>query len=184
MRYRNLDYPESAAVGELGPAALDDILERGGLEQWSSLGAAVLAEPAGSLADTVLRLCEAHEMYGTSAVWIAWIARLRGGGSQSELLSLAELRRARGLTQEQIAQRLSISQSDVSKLERRGNLRLETLRAYVGAMGGRIELTARFNDASRQGLVLETREHGASSRRGPRRGRPKPRREASRREDR
>ena len=53
--------------------------------------------------------------------------------------SLASLRRQRGLTQAQVAVRLGMSQSDVSKLERRQDLRLSTLQAYARTLGGRLQ---------------------------------------------
>lgn len=54
------------------------------------------------------------------------------------------MRKGRGLSQQQIAQRLGISQSDVSKLERRGDLRISTLKAYLAAAGGRLRIKAVF----------------------------------------
>lgn len=61
---------------------------------------------------------------------------------------LAELRNAYGLNQEAIAERLHISQSRVSRIER-GQLdqsQIATLRAYVRALGGELEIAARFGD--------------------------------------
>ncbi len=145
MSFRHLDYPIGAPVDELGAAALDDLLERGDLEAWAPLARAVREDPSGELADTVLRLCNAHPMYGTSSLWTAWIARLRdrpdpGAGSAT----LAELRARAGLTQEQVAARMGIAQSDVSKLERRGDLKFSTLRAYAEALGAALEVLVRL----------------------------------------
>lgn len=61
---------------------------------------------------------------------------------------LAEIRDAYGLNQTTLAERLGISQSRVSRLER-GDLEraeLATLRAYIRALGGELELTAQFGD--------------------------------------
>lgn len=61
---------------------------------------------------------------------------------------LAELRSAYGLNQEAIAERLHVSQSRVSRIER-GQLdqsQIATLRAYVHALGGELEVAARFGD--------------------------------------
>ena len=61
-------------------------------------------------------------------------------------LQLAAVRRARGLTQEEVAERLHVSQSNVSQLERTQDPFLSTLRDYVAALGGRLEITAVFPD--------------------------------------
>ena len=61
-------------------------------------------------------------------------------------LSLAELRRARQMTQEQLASDLHINQASVAKLERRTDMYLSTLRRFVEAMGGELEIVARFPD--------------------------------------
>lgn len=61
---------------------------------------------------------------------------------------LAEIRNDRGLKQEEIAERLQVSQSRVSRIER-GQLdqsQISTLRAYVRALGGELEVSARFGD--------------------------------------
>lgn len=57
---------------------------------------------------------------------------------------LGELRRARRLTQETLAETLGMSQSEVSKVERRTDLYVSTLRRYVEAMGGELQIFARF----------------------------------------
>lgn len=62
-------------------------------------------------------------------------------------IELNDLRKARKLTQEQLAERLGIRQPNVSKLERRADLHVSTLRDVVEAMGGELRVTARFSDA-------------------------------------
>jgi DNA-binding XRE family transcriptional regulator len=140
MEFRNLDYPPGTPVTGLGPAALDALLDRGDLEEWAPLARAIADDPRGVTADTVVRLCEAHPMYGTSALWCAWIERRRGrphpGGT-----TLAEARVRAGLTQTEVGERLGIRQSDVSKLERRSDVLLSTLRAYARAIGARLHVT-------------------------------------------
>lgn len=59
-------------------------------------------------------------------------------------MPLQELRLARALSQEQIAKTLDIKQASVSKLERRTDMYIQTLRHYIEAMGGELEITARF----------------------------------------
>lgn len=144
MRYRHLEYDPETPISELGSSALDALLDRGDLGLWTQLARAIRSDPHGEVADTVLRLCQVHKMYGTSALWSRWIEDLREPHPPTAVLSLSELRRARSRTQEQIAKGMGISQSDVSKLERRGDLRLSTLRSYVQATGGVLELRARF----------------------------------------
>ena len=156
MRFRHLDYAADTPVQELGPAALDALLERGDLEAWGPLARAVRADPHGALADTVLRLCDAHPMYGTSTLWRTWIGRLRGQRAErpTAAASLAEVRQRRGLTQQQVAVRMGRSQSDVSKLERRADVRLSTLRSYVAATGARLRIAVRYDDEPDQELEL------------------------------
>lgn len=64
----------------------------------------------------------------------------------AEELTLRDLRKARDLTQERMAELLHIGQDSVSRLEQRSDLLLSTLRSYVTAMGGTLELIARFPD--------------------------------------
>jgi transcriptional regulator with XRE-family HTH domain len=61
-------------------------------------------------------------------------------------LSLGELRRARELTQQQLAEALETNQSGISRLERQTDLYLSTLRSYVEALGGELEVLAVFHD--------------------------------------
>lgn len=61
-------------------------------------------------------------------------------------LSLRELREVMPKTQQELSELLEISQSQLSKLERREDHLLSTLRAYVEALGGRVEVVAVFGD--------------------------------------
>jgi len=61
-------------------------------------------------------------------------------------MPLEELRTARALTQEQLAKILNTNQSAVSKLERRADMYLSTLRTFIRAMGGDLEIRAIFPD--------------------------------------
>ena len=63
-------------------------------------------------------------------------------------MPLPVLRMARGLTQQEIARILGTTQASVSRLERRGDVHLSSLRRYVAALGGELEITARFSDAT------------------------------------
>jgi predicted transcriptional regulator len=61
-------------------------------------------------------------------------------------IALEELRRARKLTQVAIAQKLGVDQGAVSKMEKRSDMYVSTLRGYVEAAGGRLEMRAVFDD--------------------------------------
>ena len=64
----------------------------------------------------------------------------------AEEMTLRELRRARKLTQVKIAKKLGITQDSVSRLEKRSDLLLSTLRKTVQVMGGNLSLVAEFPD--------------------------------------
>ncbi|OGA39262.1 MAG: transcriptional regulator [Betaproteobacteria bacterium RIFCSPLOWO2_12_FULL_68_19] len=61
-------------------------------------------------------------------------------------MPLHELRRARGLSQETLAATLKVRQASISKLERRADMYISTLRSHIEAMGGELEIIARFPD--------------------------------------
>lgn len=71
----------------------------------------------------------------------------------AELASLKDLRQAMQKTQEDLAAALHIGQEGVSRLERRSDMLLSTLRGYVEAMGGKLELVAHF--PNRPPVVIE-----------------------------
>jgi len=60
--------------------------------------------------------------------------------------TLAALRKARGLTQAQLTEELGMTQGEVSRLERRENLHLTTLARFIEATGGKLRITAVYND--------------------------------------
>jgi transcriptional regulator with XRE-family HTH domain len=59
-------------------------------------------------------------------------------------MPLDELREARELTQNQLAQSLNVSQGAVSKVERRADMYISTLRSYIRAIGGDLQIRAVF----------------------------------------
>ena len=61
-----------------------------------------------------------------------------------ETMPLQELRQARALSQDEMAKTLGIKQAAVSKLERRTDMYLSTLRKFIEAMGGQLEIIAHF----------------------------------------
>lgn len=76
---------------------------------------------------------------------------------------LAELRRELDLTQAVLADRLEVSQENVSQIERaQTDVRLSTLERYIEALGGRLELRAGFGELS---VPLDLGKMGARRRR-------------------
>lgn len=63
-----------------------------------------------------------------------------------ELATLKDLRRAAEQTQQELAAVLGVGQDTISRLEKRSDMLLSTLRHYVEGMGGQLELVARFPD--------------------------------------
>lgn len=62
-------------------------------------------------------------------------------------MALHELRQARAKSQEDLAEILDVGQPAVAKMERRADMYVSNLRRYVEALGGTLEITARFPDA-------------------------------------
>lgn len=100
-------------------------------------------------------LVESHPMAGTSTLWREWISEQRRGQGAAEATTpgagpaLPRLREAQGLTQKDLAQRLGTSQPEVSKIERRPDVGLSTMRAYIAALGVELRLVARFPEGDR-----------------------------------
>lgn len=63
-------------------------------------------------------------------------------------MPLNELRQARGLSQKMLAQVLHVQQPSIAKIEKRTDMYLSTLRSHIEAMGGELEVIARFPDGS------------------------------------
>jgi DNA-binding XRE family transcriptional regulator len=59
-------------------------------------------------------------------------------------MALDQLREALNMTQEQLAQILEVNQAAISKLERRSDMYLSTLRKFIEAMGGELDIRAVF----------------------------------------
>ncbi len=71
----------------------------------------------------------------------------------AELATLKDLRLAVRQTQEELASSLGVGQDTISRLERRSDMLLSTLKRYVEAMGGTLDLVARF--PNRPPLLIE-----------------------------
>ncbi|CAA9247253.1 MAG: hypothetical protein AVDCRST_MAG77-2944 [uncultured Chloroflexi bacterium] len=66
----------------------------------------------------------------------------------TEEMDLGELRRALLVSQEELAQTLHVGQAAVAKLEKRTDMYVSTLRRVIEAMGGELEIVARFPNRS------------------------------------
>jgi transcriptional regulator with XRE-family HTH domain len=73
-------------------------------------------------------------------------------------MSLSEIRDALDITQEEMAERLRVAQSSVSRVERREDMLLSTLREFVNALGGELQVVATFPNGA---VRLKQFEHAA-----------------------
>lgn len=72
-------------------------------------------------------------------------------------MPLAELRKAMGLTQVQLAETLDMGQATVSKVERSTDMYLSTLRRFIAALGGELVLKATFPDGRE--MIIDQLSH-------------------------
>lgn len=78
-------------------------------------------------------------------------SRARSESKQRAMLgemALSELRKARGLSQRELAEALHVQQPSIAKIEKRTDMYISTLRAHIEAMGGELEVVARFPEGS------------------------------------
>jgi len=66
----------------------------------------------------------------------------------AEEMTMRELRKARNITQVEMAKTLGVKQEQVSRIEKRADLHLSTLKRAIEAMGGELILTAKFPDGA------------------------------------
>jgi transcriptional regulator with XRE-family HTH domain len=81
--------------------------------------------------------------------------------AELERIGFHKLRLARRQTQVAVAERLKIAQGAVSRMERQSDFLLSTLREYVGALGGQLELRVVFPDGD---FIIETLAPAADKR--------------------
>jgi hypothetical protein len=89
-------------------------------------------------------------------VFLCGIARAHGArgaaGAEAlrlgEQMDLAEVRRARKLSQNEIGRALRIGPGSVVEIEKRADMYVSTLRRFIEAIGGELEIVARFADHS------------------------------------
>lgn len=89
-----------------------------------------------------------------------------------EEMTLRDLRKAHELTQERVAEALHISQDGVSRIEKRSDFLLSTLRSYVEAMGGKLRLVVEF--PNRKPVILSGLDSIGLAQSTPRRRRKAP----------
>jgi len=63
-------------------------------------------------------------------------------------MPLQELRQAKHLSQEHLAEVLATKQANISRIERRTDMYISTLRSYIEAMGGKLEIIAKFPEGN------------------------------------
>lgn len=63
-------------------------------------------------------------------------------------MALGELRHAKELSQEELSKRLRVEQPQVSRLEKRTDMYISTLRKYIEAVGGQMEIIAKFPEGN------------------------------------
>jgi transcriptional regulator with XRE-family HTH domain len=85
----------------------------------------------------------------------------------AELATLKDLRQAVKRTQEELASSLGVGQDTISRLEQRSDMLISTLKRYVQAMGGELDLVARF--PNRPPVVIDRIAERAPGRRSARR---------------
>ena len=93
--------------------------------------------------------------------------RARVDARKAELraaMPLHELRQARAMTQKAIGEALNVNQPAVAKLERRADMYVSNLRAYIEAMGGKLNIVAEFpqGDVTITNLLTRPRMHRQS----------------------
>lgn len=75
------------------------------------------------------------------------IAKKLSGKTPREL-TLSEIRQIRNLSQQNLAASMNKKQPNVSKMERNSDMYISTLRMYIEAMGGNLEIIAKFPDGN------------------------------------
>lgn len=86
----------------------------------------------------------------------------RGETSSPPAVRLAELRQELGLSQIQVAELLNIQQGAISRMERRGDIKISSLREYCKSLGGSLALMAKFPNGSTREIQLDD-EQGTNS---------------------
>ncbi len=102
-----------------------------------------------------------EEMLATESEEFRQSVKQRTAQLIAEELNLREVRRLRKLTQARLSKKLKIGQEGVSRIEKRTDLYLSTLRSYVEGVGGKLSLLVEFPD--RAPVILAGLGEGADS---------------------
>ena len=65
---------------------------------------------------------------------------------KTEYNSLQEIRKELELSQQDVADSMGVKQESISKLENRDDIKISTLKEYLGAMGAKLKIVVEFND--------------------------------------
>jgi DNA-binding XRE family transcriptional regulator len=96
---------------------------------------------------------------------VAALLRTRARTEPQRVHLLQELRERQGVSQVALADKLRVKQPTISKIERREDVNLSTLRRYVQALGGELQITARFPDGAIEiGAASESGAHAPTRR--------------------
>ena len=93
--------------------------------------------------------------------------RSRIDAMKAELLAdmpLHELRRAKALSQRDLAERLKVNQPAIAKLERRADVYVSSLRSYIEAVGGKLKIIAEFPEGE---VAITNFSHVGEGEEGP-----------------
>ena len=92
----------------------------------------------------------------------------KGARQKITAIRLQQVREAAGLTQEQVAQRMGVTQASLSRLEHRPDVKLSNIRKYIEAVGGRLEVNVvmprRARPSRKPGVKAASQGRGASKR--------------------
>lgn len=90
-----------------------------------------------------------NEVFKKAAITVARLMQMHQEWEMSRSIhpvSLGQLRQLTGMQQADIAEALSLNQPAISRFEKRDDVKISTLTAYLEAMGGRLDIKAHFDD--------------------------------------
>jgi DNA-binding Xre family transcriptional regulator len=104
---------------------------------------------------------KAHELYSerlSAAQRVLQLLRSGQKTSGTRIVKFKDMRPARGVTQQTLAKKLRMEQGSLSKFEKRKNVQIRTLRKVIDALGGELEIYARFPDESFRVILPEEKK--------------------------
>lgn len=136
------------------------------IEWRQGMGFGLTSLPSESLGEA------ADETYDSPTALIDRVEELLSGKARTrppEEAILRTLREHRRVSQEGLAQLMGVSQPNISRLERRVDMNIRTLRAVVEAIGGHLEIVARFGDDAVRITQFDEPEGAKATESAPRR---------------